>query len=45
MLDGGVLDPAVGKSYHQIAMAGRSLHRSQDMGQLRGSGPPRSGWR
>jgi hypothetical protein len=29
----------VGKSYHQIAMAGRSLHRSQDMGRLQGIGP------
>ena len=38
-LDGGALDPAVGKSYHQIAMAGRSLHRSQDMGQIQGIGP------
>jgi LmbE family N-acetylglucosaminyl deacetylase len=38
-LDGGVLDRAVGKSYHQIAMAGRSLHRSQDMGQLQRIGP------
>jgi LmbE family N-acetylglucosaminyl deacetylase len=38
-LDGGVLDPAVGKSFHQIAMAGRSLHRSQDMGQLQRMGP------
>jgi LmbE family N-acetylglucosaminyl deacetylase len=38
-LNGGVLDPAVGKSYHQIAMAGRSLHRSQDMGQLQAIGP------
>jgi LmbE family N-acetylglucosaminyl deacetylase len=39
VLNGGVLDPAVGKSFHQIAMAGRSLHRSQDMGQLQGIGP------
>ena len=39
VLDGGALDPAVGKSYHQIAMAGRSLHRSQDMGQLQTIGP------
>ena len=39
-LNGGVLDPAVGKSYHQIAMAGRSLHRSQDMGQLQQIGRP-----
>ncbi|HEV2085905.1 MAG TPA: PIG-L family deacetylase [Gemmatimonadales bacterium] len=38
-LNGGVLDPAVGKSFHQIAMAGRSLHRSQDMGQLQQIGP------
>jgi LmbE family N-acetylglucosaminyl deacetylase len=40
-LDGGVLDPAVGKSYHQIAMASRSLHRSQDMGRLQEIGPSR----
>jgi LmbE family N-acetylglucosaminyl deacetylase len=38
-LNGGVIDPAIGKSYHQIAMAGRSLHRSQDMGQLQSMGP------
>ncbi len=38
-LNGGIVDPAVGKSFHQIAMAGRSLHRSQDMGQLQGIGP------
>ncbi len=38
-LEGGVLDPAVGKSFHQIAMAGRSLHRSQDMGRLQQIGP------
>ncbi len=38
-LDGGALDPAVGQSFHQIAMRGRSLHRSQDMGQLQGIGP------
>ena len=38
-LNGGILDPAVGRSYHQIAMAGRSLHRSQDMGQLQRIGP------
>lgn len=37
-LEGGVLDPAVGRSYHQIAMAGRSLHRSQDMGATPYSG-------
>lgn len=39
VLDGGSLDRAVGKSHHQIAMAGRSLHRSQDMGQLQRIGP------
>jgi LmbE family N-acetylglucosaminyl deacetylase len=39
VLEGGALDPVVGKSYHQIAMAGRSLHRSQDMGQLQTIGP------
>jgi LmbE family N-acetylglucosaminyl deacetylase len=38
-MEGGALDPAVGQSYHQIAMRGRSLHRSQDMGQLQGMGP------
>ena len=34
MLDGARIDTAVGKTFHQIAMASRSLHRSQDMGQL-----------
>ncbi len=38
-LDGGALDPVVGRSYHQLAMAGRSRHRSQDMGQLERPGP------
>ncbi|MEO8030445.1 MAG: PIG-L family deacetylase [Gemmatimonadota bacterium] len=33
-IDGGSLDEAVGQTYHQIAMRGRSLHRSQDMGRL-----------
>lgn len=37
-LASGALDPVAGQSYHQIAMAGRSLHRSQDMGQLQGVG-------
>ena len=40
-LEGGVLDSAVGLSFHQIAMAGRSLHRSQDMGRLQQIGPSR----
>jgi LmbE family N-acetylglucosaminyl deacetylase len=39
VLDGGVLDEAVGQSYHQIAMRARSLHRSQDMGRLQTLGP------
>ncbi len=37
--DGGVLDPVDGRSYYQIAMAGRSQHRSQDEGQLQRLGP------
>jgi len=41
VLEGGRVDRAVGLSYHQIAMAGRSLHRSQDMGRLQGLGPSR----
>src|SRR6185295_15804934 len=39
LLQGGTLDSVVGKSFHQLAMAGRSLHRSQDMGQLQRIGP------
>jgi LmbE family N-acetylglucosaminyl deacetylase len=39
VLNGGVLEPAIGKSFHQIAMASRSLHRSQDMGRLQAIGP------
>ena len=35
----GTLDPLVGQSYFQIAMASRSRHRSQDMGQLQRMGP------
>jgi len=38
-LDAGLLDPVLGRSYHQIAMAGRSRHRSQDMGQFEPPGP------
>lgn len=38
-LQGGVLDPAVGQSFLQIAMRGRSLHRSQDMGSPQRLGP------
>jgi LmbE family N-acetylglucosaminyl deacetylase len=39
LLQGGALDPVAGQSYHQLAMAGRSRHRSQDMGQLQRAGP------
>ncbi|PYQ63812.1 MAG: hypothetical protein DMF54_15740 [Acidobacteria bacterium] len=35
----GEVDPLTGRSYHQIAAASRSLHRSQDMGQLQPPGP------
>jgi LmbE family N-acetylglucosaminyl deacetylase len=35
----GGIDPVLGQSYSQIAMAGRSRHRSQDMGQLQRLGP------
>jgi LmbE family N-acetylglucosaminyl deacetylase len=35
----GSIDPVLGESYYQIAMAGRSRHRSQDMGQLQRLGP------
>ena len=38
-LDGGVLDQDIGQSYRQVAMRGRSLHRSQDMGVLQEPGP------
>lgn len=38
-LAGGDIDEAVGQSFFQIAMRGRSLHRSQDMGQLQRPGP------
>ena len=38
-LPGGRLDPATGKTFHQLAMASRSLHRSQDMGRLQQIGP------
>jgi LmbE family N-acetylglucosaminyl deacetylase len=38
-LEGGTLDPDIGQSYRQVAMRGRSLHRSQDMGVLQEAGP------
>ncbi len=39
----GTLDPIIGQSYFQVAMASRSRHRSQDMGQLQRPGPATSG--
>ncbi|HKA59240.1 MAG TPA: PIG-L family deacetylase [Gemmatimonadales bacterium] len=35
----GRLDPLLGQSYFQVAMASRSRHRSQDMGALQRMGP------
>jgi len=35
----GGIDPVLGQSYYQIAMAGRSRHRSQDMGRVQRMGP------
>ncbi len=39
VLPTGVVDPLSGRSFHQIAMASRSNHRSQDMGALQPPGP------
>jgi LmbE family N-acetylglucosaminyl deacetylase len=35
----GSVDPTSGKTYFQLAMASRSMHRSQDMGVLQDPGP------
>jgi LmbE family N-acetylglucosaminyl deacetylase len=35
----GGIDPASGSTYFQLAMASRSMHRSQDMGVLQDTGP------
>jgi LmbE family N-acetylglucosaminyl deacetylase len=45
-LETGRVEPLSGRSVYQIAMASRSLHRSQDMGQLQEPGPNRTmvGW-
>jgi LmbE family N-acetylglucosaminyl deacetylase len=42
----GRIDPLTGKSIFQLAMASRSLHRSQDMGMIQRLGPQESrvGW-
>jgi LmbE family N-acetylglucosaminyl deacetylase len=37
------VDPWTGKSAYQLAMASRSMHRSQDMGRLQPMGPQESG--
>lgn len=42
VLETGGLDARSGRSYHQIAMASRSQHRSQDMGRLQDIGPRRT---
>jgi len=42
-LETGAVEPLSGRSYFQIAMASRSLHRSQDMGQLQPAGPQDTG--
>ncbi|HEY3935718.1 MAG TPA: PIG-L family deacetylase [Gemmatimonadales bacterium] len=43
--NGGVIDPAVGMSLHQIAARSRSQHRSQNQGELEELGPSRTGVR
>jgi LmbE family N-acetylglucosaminyl deacetylase len=42
-LETGGVDPLSGYSYNQIAMASRSLHRSQEMGRLQPAGPSQTG--
>ena len=46
VLQTGLVEPLSGRSVYQIAMASRSLHRSQDMGQLQEPGPNHTsvGW-
>ena len=39
----GDVEPLTGRSYQQVAMASRSLHRSQDMGMLQPPGPAQTG--
>jgi LmbE family N-acetylglucosaminyl deacetylase len=41
LLETGTFDPVLGRSYFQAAMASRSRHRSQDMGQPQPPGPQR----
>lgn len=42
VLETGWLDPLLGRSRYQIAMASRSRHRSQDMGRAESAGPQSS---
>ncbi len=46
VLPTGGVDPLTGRSFYQIAMASRSLHRSQNMGRLQEPGPETTeiGW-
>ena len=46
VLQTGLVEPLSGRSVYQTAMASRSLHRSQDMGQLQEPGPNQTsvGW-
>lgn len=39
MINTGEFDPLLGRSYYEIAMEGRSQHRSQDQGALQNRGP------
>jgi LmbE family N-acetylglucosaminyl deacetylase len=41
-LNTGSLDPLLGRSYHELAMASRGLHRSQDQGRHLEPGPRRT---
>jgi len=43
LLPTGDVEGLTGRSYQQIAMASRSLHRSQDMGRLQPPGPGQTG--
>lgn len=44
-LDTGEYDPLIGRSYFEVAMEGRSQHKSQEMGLLELRGPQSSGLR
>jgi LmbE family N-acetylglucosaminyl deacetylase len=39
VVETGAFDPVLGRSWYQIAMEGRSQHRSQDMGAAEAPGP------